>query len=168
MINLNALNSWNEAEARAAFLRCCGSTRWADHMAARRPFPSEVELFAAAEDVWRGLTREDWLQAFAAHPRIGDVDSLRKKFAAIAAWSAQEQAGMVGAADEVLLALAEGNHAYVAKFGYIFIVCATGKTAEEMLTLLRQRLGNTPEEELLHAAAEQEKITRLRLRKLTP
>jgi 2-oxo-4-hydroxy-4-carboxy-5-ureidoimidazoline decarboxylase len=168
MIDLNALNSWSEAEARAAFLRCCGSTRWTAYMTAIRPFLSEVNLFAAAEDAWRGLAREDWLEAFAAHPRIGDVDSLRKKFAATAAWSAQEQAGVSGASDEVLLALAEGNRAYEAKFGYLFIVCATGKTAAEMLALLRRRLGNAPEEELLHAAAEQAKITHLRLQKLTP
>jgi 2-oxo-4-hydroxy-4-carboxy-5-ureidoimidazoline decarboxylase len=136
-------------------------------MASRRPFPSEADLFTAAEHVWRGLAREDWLEAFATHPRIGDVDSLRKKFAATAAWSAREQAGVAGASEEVLLALAEGNRAYEAKFGYLFIVCATGKTAEEMLALLHQRLGNTPEEELLNAANEQAKITRLRLDKLS-
>jgi 2-oxo-4-hydroxy-4-carboxy-5-ureidoimidazoline decarboxylase len=168
VIDLNAINAWSDAEALGAFLRCCGSTRWADIMAARRPFPSKADLFTAAEHVWRELARKDWLEAFAAHPRIGDVDSLRKKFAATAAWSAREQAGMAGASEEVLLALAEGNRAYEAKFGYIFIVCATGKTAEEMLALLDQRLGNTLEEELLNAANEQAKIARLRLDKLNP
>jgi 2-oxo-4-hydroxy-4-carboxy-5-ureidoimidazoline decarboxylase len=168
MIDLDAINAWCETEARAAFLRCCGSRRWADRMAERRPFCAEADLFAATADIWRGLIREDWLEAFAAHPRIGDVDSLRRKFGATAAWSAREQAGVGGASEKVLQALAEGNRAYEARFGYLFIVCATGKTAEEMLALLRQRLGNGPEEEFRLAAAEQEKITRLRLEKLFP
>jgi 2-oxo-4-hydroxy-4-carboxy-5-ureidoimidazoline decarboxylase len=168
MIDLDIINAWGEAEARAAFLRCCGSRSWAARMAGRRPFPTEADLFVSAEEDWRGLTREDWLEAFAAHPRIGDLDSLRQKFAATAAWPEGEQAGVRGAPEEVLRALAEGNGAYEARFGYLFIVCATGKTAEEMLALLRRRLANGPDEELLLAAAEQEQITRLRLQKLTP
>ncbi len=168
MIDLSIIHSWSEAEARTAFLRCCGSSRWADLMTARRPFRDEADLLAAAVDIWRGLDQADWLEAFATHPRIGDVESLRKKFAATAAWSAHEQAGVTGAAEEVLQALAEGNRAYEARFGYLFLICATGQTAEEMLTRLRQRLGHAPEEELHYAAAEQEKITQLRLHKLTP
>lgn len=166
MVNLQAINSWTPAQAHAAFLRCCGASRWAERMAACRPFPSEQEFFDAAERIGQELSREDWLEAFAAHPRIGDLDALRAKFCATAAWSAQEQAGLTGAADAVLLPLAEGNRAYEAKFGYIFIVCATGKTAEEMLALLQQRLANDPDTELLLAAGEQAKITRLRLQKL--
>jgi 2-oxo-4-hydroxy-4-carboxy-5-ureidoimidazoline decarboxylase len=168
VIDLPAINSWSKAEARTAFLRCCGSSRWADLMTARRPFRDEADLLAAAVSLWRGLTQADWLEAFAAHPRIGDVESLRKKFAATAAWSTQEQADVTGAAEDVLQALAEGNRAYEARFGYIFIICATGKTAAEMLTQLHQRLSHSPEEELHYAATEQEKITHLRLHKLTP
>jgi OHCU decarboxylase len=168
MLNLDLVNSWSEAEARAAFLRCCGATHWAEQMAARRPFASEAELLAAAGQVWQALAPEDWREAFAAHPRIGDLESLRSKFASTAAWAAGEQAGVAGAADDILLALAEGNRAYDAKFGHRFILCASGKTADEMLALLRQRLDNGPEEELRTAAAEQEKITRLRLQRLGP
>jgi 2-oxo-4-hydroxy-4-carboxy-5-ureidoimidazoline decarboxylase len=166
MSDLPTINSWTEPEARAAFLRCCGSTQWAERMAARRPFADEAELLAAAMGIWRGLPPADWLEAFAAHPRIGDRDALRRKFAATAEWSASEQAGVTGASEATFQALAEANRLYEAKFGYIFIVCATGKTAGEILALLEQRLGNEPAEELRVAAGEQEKITHLRLRKL--
>jgi 2-oxo-4-hydroxy-4-carboxy-5-ureidoimidazoline decarboxylase len=168
MSDIAEINTWNEAEARTALLRCCGSTRWAARMCTLRPFADRSALFTAAEAVWRGLSREDWLEAFAAHPRIGDLDSLRHKFAATAEWASGEQAGARGASEEVLHALAEGNRAYETRFGHIFIVCATGKSAAEMLALLRERLNNTPEEELRVAAAEQEKITRIRLEKLCP
>jgi 2-oxo-4-hydroxy-4-carboxy-5-ureidoimidazoline decarboxylase len=166
MSPINALNALTPAEARAALLRCCGSRRWADAMTARRPFASADGLFAAADEVWSGLGRDDWLEAFAAHPRIGDVEALRKKFASTAAWCAGEQSGVAGAAEEVLRALAEGNRRYEDRFGYIFIVCATGKTADEMLRLLCERLPNDPVWEWKVAAAEQAKITRLRLEKL--
>ena len=116
-----------------------------------------------------GSTDADWLEAFAAHPRIGDLDALRAKFAATAAWAVRRAGGRRRRADEATLrALADGNRDYEARFGYIFIVCATGKTAGEMLALLRERLGNDPEAELAVAAAEQAKITRIRLRKLCP
>jgi 2-oxo-4-hydroxy-4-carboxy-5-ureidoimidazoline decarboxylase len=166
MANLEQLNTWTATEARAALLRCCGSSAWADRMAARRPFRNEQDLLVAASQIWQGLNPEDWLEAFAAHPRIGDVDVLRAKFRNTAAWSAAEQAGIAGAPDGVLVALADGNRLYQAKFGYTFIVCATGKTAGEMLALLQGRLENVPEKELLIAAGEQAKITRLRLQKL--
>ncbi len=166
MMDLTRLNSLPEAEAREAFLRCCGSRRWAEAMAARRPFADEDVLFAAAGEAEKGLSREDWLEAFAAHPRIGDLESLRKKFAATASWASHEQAGVAGAPEAVLQALAEANRRYEEKFGYIFIVCATGKNAGEMLAILEQRLPNDPETDLHVAAAEQAKITRLRLEKL--
>jgi 2-oxo-4-hydroxy-4-carboxy-5-ureidoimidazoline decarboxylase len=165
-MKLEVVNALPEDAARAAFLKCCGSTRWAAAMIARRPFADGPALFDAARKIWNDLTPADWLEAFAAHPRIGDLDSLRAKFASTAAWSASEQAGVAGAADDVLRALAEGNRRYEAKFGYIFLVCATGKTAAEMLALLEQRLDHDAAEELRIAAAEQEKITRLRLERL--
>jgi 2-oxo-4-hydroxy-4-carboxy-5-ureidoimidazoline decarboxylase len=166
-MNLDVINTAPEADARAALLRCCGSRRWADALLARRPFASPDGLLAAADDIWAGLDRADWHEAFAAHPRIGDLDGLRRKFAATADWSSREQAGVAGAAEQVLRDLAAGNKQYEDRFGHIFIVCATGKTAAEMLDLLRGRLGNDSEtEELRIAAAEQAKITRLRLEKL--
>ena len=150
-------------EARALFLKCCGSKRWADRMVLRRPFVSESALLAAARDEWFALTPDDWREAFTHHPRIGDRASLRARFPDTHHLSAQEQAGVSGAGEDVLTALADGNRAYEEKFGFIFIVCATGKTAMEMLTLLRGRLGNNVEEELRIAAEEQAKITAIRL-----
>ncbi len=149
-----------------ALRRCCGSTRWVEAMLARRPFASKTALHQAAEEVWNALAREDWLEAFAAHPRIGDMTALRQKFAATADLCGTEQAGVAGAAEQMLRDLAEANQSYEERFGYIFIVCATGKTASEMLDLLRVRLNNDPETEITIAAGEQAKITRLRLEKL--
>ena len=165
-MHLQQINLWTNAEAQAAFLRCCGAPRWAEQLAACRPFLREDDLVDAAERIWHALGRDDWLQAFAAHPRIGDVDALRTKFSSTAACSTAEQAGLAAAADSVLLSLAEGNRRYEKKFGYIFIVCAAGKTASEMLAMLQQRLTNDPEKELPIAAGEQARITRLRLQKL--
>jgi 2-oxo-4-hydroxy-4-carboxy-5-ureidoimidazoline decarboxylase len=165
-MNLRALNAMPPGAARAALLRCCGSTHWAAAMTARRPFVSVDDVYRAADEIGAGLDRADWLEAFAAHPRIGDLNSLRNKFASTADWAGAEQAGAAGAGDDVIGALAEGNRVYEARFGYIFIVCATGKTAAEMLAILRRRLNNDPDTELAVAAAEQAKITRLRLEKL--
>jgi 2-oxo-4-hydroxy-4-carboxy-5-ureidoimidazoline decarboxylase len=165
-MNLDRINSWTHDEAIAGFRRCCGSARWAETMATLRPYASEAALRDAAERTWDDLPRADWLEAFAAHPRIGDLDALRARFAATAAWSAREQEGVAGASEEVLRALAEGNRLYEEKFGFIFIVCATGKTAGAMLELLRRRLPNDPADEIANAAAEQAAITRLRLERI--
>jgi len=164
--NYDDLNSLPPDDAYSALLRCCGSTRWAEQMNARRPFRSEAESIAASTEIEAALDRSDWLEAFAAHPRIGDKATLRKKFASTAAWCEGEQTGVGAAAEEVLNKLAAGNDVYEARFGYIFIVCATGKTADEMLAILEARLPNDPETELRIAAGEQAKITRLRLEKL--
>jgi allantoinase len=165
-VGLDRLNGLGEAEAVAELLRCCGSRRWADRMAALRPFEDEAGLIEAADAAWRGLDRADHLEAFAAHPRIGDLDSLRARFASTASWAAGEQAGVSVADDATLRALADGNRDYEGRFGHLFIVCATGKSAGEMLSLLRERLGNDPEAERAVAAGEQAKITQIRLRKL--
>jgi 2-oxo-4-hydroxy-4-carboxy-5-ureidoimidazoline decarboxylase len=167
-MNPETINAWTEADAIAAFRRCCGSTRWSEQMARLRPFDSEAAIFDAAERVWWGLAPADWLEAFAAHPKIGDPAAMRAKFVATAAWSAREQAGVEGASEDVLRELAEANVRYEERFGYRFIVCATGKTAEEMLTLLTDRLSNDPDLEIKVAAAEQAKIARIRLEKLAP
>jgi 2-oxo-4-hydroxy-4-carboxy-5-ureidoimidazoline decarboxylase len=157
---LNAMD-----DAFEALERCCGSRRWVEAMLALRPFPSTAALLESADRVWRGLGREDYLEAFAHHPPIGgDLAKLRAKFAAL---SSQEQAGVSGADEQTLQALRDGNLRYREKFGYVFLVCATGKSAREMLALLQARLPNSPQDELPIAAAEHEKITRLRLAKLT-
>ena len=153
------LNGLAADEARAALRRCCASTRWLEAMMGRRPFPSTPALRADADDVWRSLGRADFLEAFAAHPRIG-------AHATSDAWARQEQSGVGPAAAELRAALADANDRYERRFGYIFIVFATGKSADEMLRLLEARLPNDPERELAIAAGEQAKITQLRLGKL--
>jgi 5-hydroxyisourate hydrolase/2-oxo-4-hydroxy-4-carboxy-5-ureidoimidazoline decarboxylase len=135
-------------------------------MAAARPFASVRALRDKADEIWWALSPADWREAFAAHPRIGDVASLRRKFASTASWAAGEQAGAAGASEATLSALAEGNDAYFAKFGFIFIISASGKTADEMLAALRARLSNDAERELRIAAEQQLEITHLRLEKL--
>ncbi len=143
--------------AEDALLACCGSRAWAGRMAESQPFKDLSGMRATADRIWWSLGREDWLEAFAAHPRIGEKGGR---------WSEQEQAGASGADAATVTALIEANRDYEARFGHIFIVCATGKSAEEMLELLRARLGNDPETELRTAAEEQRKITNLRLEKL--
>jgi 2-oxo-4-hydroxy-4-carboxy-5-ureidoimidazoline decarboxylase len=150
-------------EARALLTRCCGSTRWVDRMIARRPFGSTAALLATARDEWHALGPDDWREAFTHHPKIGDRDSLRQRFPATHELSSAEQKGIAGASNATLDALAEANRVYEHKFGYIFIVCASGRNAEQMLALLRQRLANDPADELRIAAEEQAKITSIRL-----
>ncbi|MBO6574391.1 MAG: 2-oxo-4-hydroxy-4-carboxy-5-ureidoimidazoline decarboxylase [Rhodothermales bacterium] len=152
-------------QASAALRGCCGASAWVAGMVARRPFDTREALHASSRAVCAGLERADWLEAFAAHPRIGDLESLRSRFAHDR-WAGGEQAGAAGASDAVLRALARRNDDYELRFGYIFIVCATGKSAEEMLRILESRLPNDPEVELRVAAEEQRKITELRLDKL--
>lgn len=164
--NLARLNALDAAEAERELLRCCGSTAWARKMSAQRPFGETRELLKAADDIWRSLDAPDWLEAFAAHPKIGGRKAAREQDTQAAGWSAQEQSGARDAAQATLDELAEANRAYEEKFGHIFIVCATGKTADEMLALLRARLPNDAATELRNAAEEQRKITQLRLEKL--
>lgn len=132
-------------------------------MVARRPFGSRAALLTAASDEWHTLGPDDWREAFGHHPKIGDRDAQRTRFAMTRDLSEKEQAGIKGASDVVLHALADGNRAYEDKFGYIFIVCATGKNAEDMLALLQERLGNNPETEIHIAAEEHANITVIRL-----
>ena len=162
------LNALSRADAQRALERCCGSSRWVENMLARRPFASEEALFRDAEVVWAKLERADFLEAFSHHPQIGaDPAELAKRFATTAEWSRSEQAGVARADPSTLERLAAGNARYLARFGFVFIVCASGKSAEEMRALLEARLDNAPERELSIAAAEQAKITRLRLEKLS-
>jgi len=165
---VDRLNQLDEASLVAALAQCCAAPRWVEAMAAGRPFASDENLLTQASEIWHWLGHDDFLAAFAAHPKIGDVESLRAKYAATRAWASGEQAGVVAASQEVLERLAKLNHEYERKFGYIFIVCATGKTAAEMLAILESRLPNDPDAELQIASAEQLKITLLRLQKLAP
>jgi 2-oxo-4-hydroxy-4-carboxy-5-ureidoimidazoline decarboxylase len=167
-MNLELINTWTDDEAIASFTRCCGSRRWSDLMARARPYNSAAVLLETAARTWWGLSKDDWLEAFGAHPRIGEIDALRARFASTAAWASREQAGALGASEDVLNELAIGNRQYEARFGYIFIVYATGKTAEEMLELLRQRLSNEAEAEIKLAASEQMLITLIRLERIAP
>lgn len=153
-------------KARDEFARCCGSAAWVEKMLARRPFADQAAAQAAADAAWAETSEKDWLEAFAQHPRIGGKDALRAKFASTAAWAQGEQAKVARADEAVLDALAKGNADYEARFGFIFIVCATGKTAAEMLSLLKARLSNQRAAELEIAAGEQAKITKIRLEKL--
>ena len=163
------LNQLEHADAERALASCCAARAWVTGMLVHRPFASTEAVFAAADAVWAGLRREDYLEAFRGHPKIGEnIAALRERFAKTARWSSEEQAGVTGASDAVLEALRDLNLAYEERFGYIFIVCATGKSAEEMLALLKARLDHDPADELAVAAAEQAKITRLRLEKLSP
>ncbi|MBS2024017.1 MAG: 2-oxo-4-hydroxy-4-carboxy-5-ureidoimidazoline decarboxylase [Deltaproteobacteria bacterium] len=163
---LDRLNAASPDEASEELARCCGCRRWVSGMLARRPFADPEALLRAADEEWAKVQRDDVLEAFLHHPRIGDIDGLRKKFASTATWAAGEQAGAAQADESVLKRLAQGNRDYELRFGHIFIVCATGKSAQEMLDLLLARLGNEPDAELAIAAGEQAKITRLRLEKL--
>ena len=163
------MDSWRRldvasvADARTLLSTCCGSARWIERMLARRPFGSRIGLLTAARDEWDALAPHDWREAFSHHPKIGDRTSLRERFPSTHDLSEKEQAGVAGASEAVLDALADANRAYEERFGYIFIVCAAGKSAEAMLTLLRERLSNDPDDELRIAAGEQAKITALRL-----
>jgi 2-oxo-4-hydroxy-4-carboxy-5-ureidoimidazoline decarboxylase len=165
-VTLDELNALPEDRARAELSRCCGSSRWAAEVAARRPFADKPALLAAADAAWARASEADRLEAFAHHPRIGGRDALRAKFSATRGWSRGEQAGAAAADEETLAALETGNADYEARFGFIFIVCASGKSADEMLALLKARLPNDRAKELDLAAAEQAKIARIRLEKL--
>jgi 2-oxo-4-hydroxy-4-carboxy-5-ureidoimidazoline decarboxylase len=161
------LDAASEAAAREMLARCCGASRWVDGMLARRPFQSDTAMLAAADEVWTTMAEPDVLEAFSHHPEIGaSLDALREKFASTAGWSAGEQSSVAAADEATLVRLRDGNVRYRERFGFIFIVCATGKTAQQMLALLEARLPNARDTELRIAAGEQGEITRLRLRKL--
>ncbi len=163
---LSELNVMPEAEFREKISKCCGAEAWVTRMFAARPFANREELYRKAGEVWFSCKKTDWLEAFAHHPRIGDVESLKQKFAATAAWAAGEQGSVREAATPVLEDLKRYNDLYFDKFGFIFIVFATGKTAAEMLDILKSRFENDLVEEVLNAVLEQHKITKLRLEKL--
>jgi 2-oxo-4-hydroxy-4-carboxy-5-ureidoimidazoline decarboxylase len=162
------LNALDDAAAGEQFCKCCGAEAWITAMASQRPFADSAALRTCAERCFDELAPDAWIAAFNSHPRIGDLNSLRMRLAGNKLWSAGEQAGMTAADETTIQRLAEGNKVYDERFGYPFIVCATGRTAAEMCAILYQRLENEPATELAIAAEEQRKITRLRLEKLAP
>ena len=153
------------SEKKFLLIQCCGSQEWVNKMIALPPAEDLVDLFEEAEEMWYQCSEDDWKEAFTHHPMIGDVDSLRKKFSADQ-FAGKEQASITTSSEKTLRELAEANQLYQQKFGYIFIVFATGKSAEEILDILRLRLNNSPEEEIMIAMEEQSKITQLRLQNL--
>ena len=165
-MTIDDLNELPPPAARDEFLQCCGSTTWARAMAQARPFGNEEELFIKADQFAAGLKTEDWLEAFRAHPKIGEKKATKSQTQQEQSWSAQEQSAMRAASAGMIAQLANRNREYEARFGFIFIVCATGKSPGEMLAILNRRIDNDPQTELQVAAEEQRKITRLRLEKL--
>jgi 2-oxo-4-hydroxy-4-carboxy-5-ureidoimidazoline decarboxylase len=162
------LARWNKLpreEAERAILPCCGSKAWAAIMASKRPILDEGSLIATSDAIWRNLAKPDWLEAFQSHPRIGDSRAEKDSALQSSAWSAQEQQKAATADDSVKMALKQGNLKYERKFGRIFIVCATGKSASEILEILTRRLHNDDATELRQAAEEQRQIMHLRLKK---
>src|SRR5262245_30698193 len=146
-MTLHELNILTQQQLIRELSKCCGSPAWVNKMLPFFPADDLVELLEDAEEQWFKCSEDDWKEAFAHHPKIGDIDSLKKKFADTAQWALDEQSGTSAATPEIIKALAEGNKQYEEKFGYIFIVCATGKTADEMLSMLQTRLQNSPEVE---------------------
>jgi 2-oxo-4-hydroxy-4-carboxy-5-ureidoimidazoline decarboxylase len=162
------LEDWNRLsveQAIGAILPCCGSKAWARGMAGRRPLPDEAALLAASDETWHNLAQSEWLEAFQSHPRIGETGARQGVPLQSAAWSEREQKKIQDIDDTFRIALEEGNREYERRFGRIFIVCATGKSATEILEILRRRLQNNAETELREAAEQQRQITQIRLRK---
>eukprot|EP00232_Nephroselmis_pyriformis_P021059 CAMPEP_0182868510 /NCGR_PEP_ID=MMETSP0034_2-20130328/9365_1 /TAXON_ID=156128 /ORGANISM="Nephroselmis pyriformis, Strain CCMP717" /LENGTH=175 /DNA_ID=CAMNT_0025000921 /DNA_START=154 /DNA_END=678 /DNA_ORIENTATION=- len=164
----DVINRMSAEEASAALYTCCHCKQWAEKVASMRPFADADALVAATRHVWWNETGvQGWLEAFLGHPRIGDVSQLREKFAASAEVCEGEQgAAMKSMNEEVLQKLAEGNQRYEDKFGHVFLICASGKPAWEILAQLERRYPSPPAVELTQAAVEQQKITELRLEKM--
>lgn len=165
-MTLEELNELNLGDLEQKLEYCCAAKKWYKELAAEFPFETIHDLKEASDRIWNTCSELDYLEAFEGHPKIGDVNSLAKKFQATKDWAGNEQKLVQQASMEVIEALAEGNAAYEARFGFIFIVFATGKTAQQMLDLLLERLPNDRATELKIAAGEQHKITTLRIQKL--
>jgi 2-oxo-4-hydroxy-4-carboxy-5-ureidoimidazoline decarboxylase len=158
-------NGLTQEEAVQEILPCCGSKTWATKLAAKRPILDEGSLLATSDTMWGSLGEADWLEAFQSHPRIGESHAEKVATAQSSAWSEQEQQKAAAADEAMKNALKWGNREYELKFGRIFIVCATGKSAGEILEILRRRLQNDPATELRQAAEEQRQIMQVRIRK---
>jgi 2-oxo-4-hydroxy-4-carboxy-5-ureidoimidazoline decarboxylase len=165
-MTISSLNELKSEAAHFAFMQCCTSNTWVERMVAGMPFSSVETLVSQADINWQGLTEADYLQAFEGHPKIGDVSSLREKYRATEKIAAGEQSGVNTATETTLNALKQLNDDYQEKFGFIFIVCATGKSASQMLAILEQRIINNRSDEIINAAEEQRKILQIRIEKM--
>lgn len=165
-MTIEEINTLSQPQLKVELSKCCGSSTWVKMIMTHFPADNIDSLVEYAGEVWGECSEDDWKEAFAHHPEIGEVELQAEKFASTADWAMREQSGVNIAAKETISALAAGNRLYKEKFGYIFIVCATGKSAEEMLKLLQYRLNNEPSKEIKIAAEEQNKITKLRIQKL--
>lgn len=165
-MTIEELNTLDSDGVRTELTKCCGAHKWVDQMATLRPFENIGTLLEASTKIWFNCKQTDWLEAFTHHPKIGDVKSLEEKFTNTKDWAGNEQKSVETASVEAIEKLAHLNTVYEDKFGFIFIVCATGKSAEEMLEILMSRLDNNYTSELKIAMGEQHKITKLRLEKL--
>ena len=165
-MSLEKINMLGYNEAYKTFAGCCGSDSWVKKMITGRPFKSKNEMIEASENTWNSLTEKDWLEAFEHHPMIGDLNSLKEKYTSARILAENEQAGVNEASTFTISELSKFNTEYLKKFGYIFIVCATGKSADEMLSMIKERIKNDPETEIKIAMKEQGKITKLRLEKI--
>lgn len=162
------LTRWNALDAESAareVLPCCGSSAWAAQLTAKRPIANEATLLEVSKTVWFSLPEEAWQQAFDSHPRIGQKHAQTHTTEESLRWSAQEQRTAISEDATLKLALEQANHRYEQRFGHIFIVCAIGKTAREILSILDQRMTNDAFTELREAAEQQRQITELRLRR---
>ena len=166
-MKLGDFNDLSKKEKINGLIKCCSSESWANQLVEQFPFRNKDQLIRTSDDIWFNECHIlDWLQAFQGHPKIGDVNSLKEKYANTKDWAGNEQSGMDRANEQVIRDLAKGNDDYENKFGYIFIVCASGKSAQEMLDILNSRLPNDAFTELKIAIGEQAKITNLRIQKL--
>lgn len=165
-MSLASVNNATTEQASHSFMQCCTSNAWVKAMVLARPYNDKYHLAKQADSVWNNLQEADYLEAFEGHPQIGNLETLRAKYANTKTLASGEQSAVSEASEQVLLRLAKGNADYLDKFGFIFIVCATGKTAAKMLALLEARLPNDRATELVNAAEEQRKIFHLRLEKL--
>jgi len=165
-MTLDEFNQMAPKELGKRLLQCCGASQWVKKLISKRPYPSIDALEKKSTNIWERLDKDDWLEAFAQHPQIGGLSTLPEKDLAASQMAASEQSATVLANESVLETLAKYNRLYFEKFGYIFIISATGKDAQEMLENLKQRLPNGPKQEILIAAEEQNKIIILRLKKL--
>lgn len=155
-----------ESEKKEWLQMCCGSTAWINKMISILPVDNLVDLLEYAEEEWYECNPADWLEAFQSHIKIGDIDSLKKNKAGNADWPLKEQEGILNSSPDMLDELTKANEVYEENFGYNFIVAASGKSASDIIGNLFQRLDNDPHDELMIAAAEQNKITQFRLQKL--
>ncbi|MEJ2176672.1 MAG: 2-oxo-4-hydroxy-4-carboxy-5-ureidoimidazoline decarboxylase [Gammaproteobacteria bacterium] len=165
-MQIEEFNKLPRHQALAMLMQCCNASRWAQEMVECRPFASLSALQVSSQTIWAEMREQDFLEAFDGHPKIGDPDSLKLKYNTTKEIASSEQSGIQHASDQIIDELASYNQAYLDKFGFIFIVCATGKTANEMLTSIKRRLSNRRQQELALAANEQQKITTIRINKL--